>query len=1039
MNDVAHEVLVESSGLVTSVDAVARREWDSRRAIERPTSRPPIGMYRFITFGGCAVVSDEGEVRGAATQQRRLALLAVLARAGDRGVSRTRLLQLFWPDEADEERRRKALAQALYALRRDLGDESVITGTQDLKLDGELLPHDVGLFAEHLKQGRHADAVALYTGPFLGGFHLAGAPAFERWAEEERRVLERDYLRALEALSEAAERAGRTGDAVQWRRKAAAVDPLDSRATLALMRALVAHGDVTTAIRQAAIHEALIQDELELPPDREVVAYARQLKEQQTAIAEKPEAIAQEQQTAIAALPKAIAPEAVEQERQHESEIEAVADVAVADAAVAGPTEAQRNAYASLPSQGWRASSFAISRRSLALLVVLMIAVVAAAFQVRDFLHHRRSGVAADSLRLFAVGRIMDFREQPATPAGALTDLLATSLARIDGLQVLSNARMLEINARLGGSESRDVSREAAHHAGATDLLEGGIQPLGNGRMLLDLRRVSVENGAIVGAWRFEGEDLFALVTSATTELARAVGRPSLAGDSSSMPTRSLVAYRFYEEGLRAFSRSDLASAEQLLSAAVKEDSLFAMAAFKLYQTRALRGVFQPNEVLARVVQLARGASDRDRLMITAYWAFTTARPELQALADTLAIRYPGEPDGAYYQAVARLQDGDSPAAIVSLKRVLALDSLSGSATPYCRACDAMESLVFAYQSLDSASAAERAAREWVGAQPESARAWTVLAAFLLHMDRVSEANEANQRATRLTGDGGTANVLFPVVVYLHAGQLDDAERALDDAARRGAATGSVMDLRIILRHLQGRLSDAERLAQEWLRPVPRAQRGDNVGRVVDWRRAVMWQQRGDGNRSMALWDSLSRFSAGDADPGQDARLNVQRWAVATSVAAAAQRADVAKRWADSSEAWSTRAPTRRDPRTAMWARGMALAAAGDTAGAIVTLQQAMYWPAFGLPRLNADLARLLLARGRYAEAIPVARGALRAPFDLRSSVADFTTSRMLLARAFEGAGQRDSALVHWRVVQRSWRGADAPLRVWADSAARRN
>lgn len=1024
MNDVAHEVLVESSGLVTSVAAFARREWDSRRAIEHPTSRPPIGMYRFITFGGCAVVSDEGEVRGAATQQRRLALLA---RAGDRGVSRTRLLQLFWPDEADEERRRKALAQALYALRRDLGDESVITGTQDLKLDGELLPHDVGLFAEHLKQGRHADAVALYTGPFLGGFHLAGAPAFERWAEEERRVLERDYLRALEALSEAAERAGRTGDAVQWRRKAAAVDPLDSRATLALMRALVAHGDVTTAIRQAAIHEALIQDELELPPDREVVAYAKQLKEKQTAIAEQQEAIA----------PEAVVSGAKEQVLQSESG--SGSDTAVADDAVAEPTEAQPNAYASLPSQGWRASSFAISRRSLALLVVLMIAVVAAAFQVRDFLHHRRSGVAVDSLRLFAVGRIMDFREQPATPAGALTDLLATSLARIDGLQVLSNARMLEINARLGGSESRDVSREAAHHAGATDLLEGGIQPLGNGRMLLDLRRVSVENGAIVGAWRFEGEDLFALVTSATTELARAVGRPSLAGDSSSMPTRSLVAYRFYEEGLRAFSRSDLASAEQLLSAAVKEDSLFAMAAFKLYQTRALRGVFQPNEVLARVVQLARGASDRDRLMITAYWAFTTARPELQALADTLAIRYPGEPDGAYYQAVARLQDGDSPAAIVSLKRVLALDSLSGSATPYCRACDAMESLVFAYQSLDSASAAERAAREWVGAQPESARAWTVLAAFLLHMDRVSEAIEANQRATRLTGDGGTANVLFPVVVYLHAGQLDDAERALDDAARRGAATGSVMDLRIILRHLQGRLSDAERLAQEWLRPVPRAQRGDNVGRVVDWRRAVMWQQRGDGNRSMALWDSLSRFPAGDADPGQDARLNVQRWAVAASVAAAAQRADVAKRWADSSEAWSTRAPTRRDPRTAMWARGMALAAAGDTAGAIVTLQQAMYWPAFGLPRLNADLARLLLARGRYAEAIPVARGALRAPFDLRSSVADFTTSRVLLARAFEGAGQRDSALVHWRVVQRSWRGADAPLRVWADSAARRN
>jgi len=1019
--------------VASSAETFTRREWDSRRAAAGPTSRPPIGMYRFITFGGCAVVSDEGEVRGAATQQRRLALLAVLARAGDRGVSRTRLLQLFWPDEADEERRRKALAQALYALRRDLGDEQVIAGTQDVRLDSELLPHDVGLFAEHLRQGRHADAVALYTGPFLGGFHLAGAPAFERWAEEERRVLERDYLRALEALSEAAERAGQTADAVRWRRKAAAVDPLDSRATLALMQALVANGEVTAAIRQAAIHETLIQEELELPPDREVVAYAKRLKEQ-------PTAVVVEKQTAAAVTSEAVTSEAVTAEAETAPAVVEEAETAPAVVAEPIPIVRQEIPKLGLPQQGWRVSTFAVSKGSIAGLLVLLVAVVSAAFWIRDALHERRSsGVVADSLRLFAVGRIMDFREQPAAPAGALTDLLATSLARIDGLQVLSNARMLEIHARLGGSETRDVSREAAHHAGASDLLEGGIQPLGNGRMLLDLRRVSVENGAIIGAWRFEGDDLFALVTSATAELARAVGRGGSVGDSASMPTRSLVAYRFYEEGLRAFSRSDLAAAEQLLSAAVKEDSLFAMAAFKLYQTRALRGVFQPNEVLARIVELTRSASDRDRLMITAYWAFTTARPELQALADTLAIRYPGEPDGAYYQAVARLQDGDSPAALVSLKRVLALDSLTSEATPYCRACDAMESLVFAYQSLDSAAAAERVAREWVRAQPESARAWSVLAAYLLHMDRTDEALEANQRATRLTADGGTADVLFPVAALLHAGRLDEAERALDDAARRGAASMAVMELRIILRHLQGRLADTEALTQEWLRSVPRAQRGDNVGRLVDWRRAALWQQRGDATKALALWDSLARFPAGDADPGQQARLHVQRWAVAASVAAAAQRADYAKRWADSSEQWSKRAPTRRDPRTAMWARGMALAAAGDTAGAIVTLQQAMYWPAFGLPRLNADLARLLLARGRFAEAIPVARGALRAPFDLRSSVADHTTSRLLLAHAFEGARQRDSAAVHWRVVQRSWQNADAPLKAWADSAARRS
>ena len=72
---------------------------------------------------------------GSAIQPRRLAILALLARAGDRGVSRERILSLLWPD-ADDDRGPRALAQALYALRKDLGIEDLIPGPRSAARSG---------------------------------------------------------------------------------------------------------------------------------------------------------------------------------------------------------------------------------------------------------------------------------------------------------------------------------------------------------------------------------------------------------------------------------------------------------------------------------------------------------------------------------------------------------------------------------------------------------------------------------------------------------------------------------------------------------------------------------------------------------------------------------------------------------------------------------------------------------------------------------------------------------------------------------------
>jgi len=234
-------------------------------------------MVRIHALGGLSVRRPDGQpLAGAAAQPRRLAILALLARAGQRGVARDRVATLFWPD-ADEERARNNLAQALYVLRRELGGDDTIAGTKELRLDPSLLPSDVGEFCAAVASGDHARAVELYTGPFLEGFHLPGVSEFDRWAEEERGALAHDYSRALESLARAADARGDPTAATWWRRLAAK-DPLNARIAVGLMEALAASGDRAGALRHARIYEVLLEQELDLPPDHGVVALAERLR-----------------------------------------------------------------------------------------------------------------------------------------------------------------------------------------------------------------------------------------------------------------------------------------------------------------------------------------------------------------------------------------------------------------------------------------------------------------------------------------------------------------------------------------------------------------------------------------------------------------------------------------------------------------------------------------------------------------------------------------------------------------------------------------
>ena len=234
-------------------------------------------LLRLRTLGTTALLRDDVLLGGSAAQKRRLALLAVLAVAGDRGISRDRLAALLWP-ERDEEQARHSLSQWLYTTRRELNADGLILGTADLRLNPQCIASDVSDFERALAAGELEPAIASYAGPFLDGFHVAGTAEFDRWADLERGRLSALYHGALEKLACRREDAGDYQAAAETWRRLAALDPYNGRVSLSLMRALSASGDAAGALTHARVHATLLKEELGAEAQPEVLAYAAELR-----------------------------------------------------------------------------------------------------------------------------------------------------------------------------------------------------------------------------------------------------------------------------------------------------------------------------------------------------------------------------------------------------------------------------------------------------------------------------------------------------------------------------------------------------------------------------------------------------------------------------------------------------------------------------------------------------------------------------------------------------------------------------------------
>jgi predicted Zn-dependent protease len=577
---------------------------------------------------------------------------------------------------------------------------------------------------------------------------------------------------------------------------------------------------------------------------------------------------------------------------------------------------------------------------------------------------------------------------------------------------------------------------DAARRAGATEIIEGELVSLPERQLRLEIRRVDITRGLVRGGYRVSGTDRIALFDSVTSLIAADLHVGAPAGSLGEVSTRSAIAYRFYEEGLRAFYQFDTYAAARSFRAAIREDSAFAMATYYAWRSAVIIGDATQYSLAERAVTLASRASPRDRLLILTHVGHTRSDVGALAAAESLATKYPRDPE-----ALTRAGEvvGDLRRAIDLLERAIALDSVAGvRSSGTCRLCEALNLLTARYVWADSSAAAERTLDRWRALRPDDATPWHLLAETIVGLGRRHEAEAAERRFQSMGGARGD-QTLMRLVWDVRSDDFVDANTQCDRvlASRDSSDFIQYRWYCTILLRTQGRYREALALIRGGRVPGSKVVRSG--GPVDHYHEAILDMEMGRGLVAADQFVALATAAANRVAEPDGVRASRTAWLLTLAATAAVAGDDTirARAFVDSIEAAGRRSAYSRDPRLHHFVRGLLYARARQPASAAREFRAALDAPTAGYTRINYELARTLLALNRPTDGIPVIRAVLHGGIEGPGTYLTRTETHELLAQLFDAAGQRDSAVAHYAVVERSWRSADPFLKPRYEAARR--
>jgi DNA-binding SARP family transcriptional activator/TolB-like protein len=541
-------------------------------------------MIDLRVFGTLTLRNSRGEdIQSVLAQPKRAALLAYLAIARPHGFHRRdTLLALLWPEQ-DEQHARWALNQALRQLRNALGKEVLLSrGDEEVGIAPGHLWCDAAEFAAAVETDDLAKALKLYTGDLLNGFHVSGCGEFERWLEEERSWLRRRATQAASSLAQREEARGELVSAGYWARHASALSPNDEGVARRLIELLGRVGDRAGALQVYGELAQRLREDYEADPAPETSATILAVRERRLA-------------TGQAQTPRARAP---------------------ADDIGPNATEAA----VSVPSS----PKARRSRRkvSLALGSLLLAGAGAVVWGPSPSSSPTLPGSSNTILVLpFAYQGGPEF----AYLGEGMVDLLSANLNGAGEIRTIDPDAVLPQVQRMGRDRlGPEQARLLAARLGAGSYLLGNVVETG-GRLRIAARLHSGKRDRGSDQAMVEGRlsQLFQLVDGLTAQLiARQSGSPAGAlSRLAALTTDSLSALKAYLEAERHFRAWQLDSTISALGRAIRIDSTFALAHYRLATAIVWTDRQGAGGALDRAQRYSQRLSNRDRQLIEAYAA----------------------------------------------------------------------------------------------------------------------------------------------------------------------------------------------------------------------------------------------------------------------------------------------------------------------------------------------------------------------------------------------------------------------------------
>jgi DNA-binding SARP family transcriptional activator len=230
-------------------------------------------VARLTVLGDLALTAAGSGAAIGSPRRKPLAVLAILAVAGSNGADRDAIASLLWSD-LDDLRGRRALAQSLYAIRREVGEHEIVEGTSQLRLRTATITSDLGdlegLFAQTTTIPSIENATRLatcYRGAFLEGVYFTGAANFDQWAEAVRARLERKFVASIYAVATSL---SSVADIIPLLELTLSRVPHSTQLALLFARKLVTLGRVSEARSILVEHSAAVRQLLGADPPEEV-------------------------------------------------------------------------------------------------------------------------------------------------------------------------------------------------------------------------------------------------------------------------------------------------------------------------------------------------------------------------------------------------------------------------------------------------------------------------------------------------------------------------------------------------------------------------------------------------------------------------------------------------------------------------------------------------------------------------------------------------------------------------------------------------